>query len=443
MRPRFEKSIRLPRDFLLFWASQAVSQLGSAMTSYALIIWAFAKTGSAITVSLMAFCTFLPYVAVSVLSGAATDRFSKKTVILVSDGVAAICTAALLALYLTHRLELWHVYAANLAIGFMNAFQNPAVSVATGMMVDSSLYSRASGLDSLSANLVTVSAPMLAAALSAVAGPGLIMALDLVTFAFAALVMLIFIKLREVPGGKSGYEHKSAFAGFREGLAFLRAHRGLLHIMLFMAALNFFSRLTYENILPAMLLARNGGGAAAYAAVSAVLGLGGILGGVLVSSVKLSRDAGRVIFISAAVSFAFGDILMGAGQCLALWCVAGLAASLPLPFITAAQRTLLYETVPRHMQGRIFAVRNAVQYSLIPAAILLGGILADDVFEPFMAGGSAAAGFLSRIVGVGAGSGMAVMFLITGTLGTLGSLVGMRDSAAVALSVIPQEDSPQ
>ena len=108
MRPRFEKSIRLPRDFLLFWASQAVSQLGSAMTSYALIIWAFAKTGSAITVSLMAFCTFLPYVAVSVLSGAATDRFSKKTVILVSDGVAALCTAALLALYLTHRLELWH-----------------------------------------------------------------------------------------------------------------------------------------------------------------------------------------------------------------------------------------------------------------------------------------------------------------------------------------------
>ena len=75
------------------------------------------------------------------------------------------------------------------------------------------------------------------------------------------------------------------------------------------------------------------------------------------------------------------------------------------------------------MQGRVFAVRNALQFSTIPLGILLGGFLADYVFEPFMTGSSALASLLNSLTGGGAGSGMAVMFLCTGISGGLFSLI--------------------
>ena len=69
------------------------------------------------------------------------------------------------------------------------------------------------------------------------------------------------------------------------------------------------------------------------------------------------------------------------------------------------------------MQGRVFAVKNAIQCSTIPVGIILGGYLADYVFEPFMSSENRLAGMMKTIVGTGAGSGMATMFLCTGICG--------------------------
>lgn len=133
-----------------------------------------------------------------------------------------------------------------------------------------------------------------------------------------------------------------------------------------------------------------------------------------------------MIYVSAAISFLAGDLLMGAGRNVAVWSIAGLAASLPIPFINAGQNVILYQQVPDEMQGRLFAVRNAIQYSTIPVGILLGGFLADYVFEPFMQKENAVTAILRMIVGEGSGSGMAVMFLCTGILGGLFSLISYR-----------------
>jgi fluoride ion exporter CrcB/FEX len=131
-----------------------------------------------------------------------------------------------------------------------------------------------------------------------------------------------------------------------------------------------------------------------------------------------------MIYYSAAFSFLLGDLLMGLGRNVYLWVIAGLAASIPIPFISAGQRIIMYEKIPKEMLGRIFAVRNAIQYSTIPFGILLGGVLADFVFEPFMSSENLLAAFLGSLVGRGKGSGMAVMFLITGILGTVSTLIG-------------------
>lgn len=402
------------KKYILLWISQSVSGLGSSMTGFALILWAYGQSHSALSVSLMSFCNYVPYVLFSLFVGGFIDRHSKKAVMLVSDSIAAAGSLAVLAFLLAGRLEVWHIYVINALIGVTNAFQQPASAVATGQLVPKEKISNVSGMNSFSGNLIVVFAPMLAAFLFAAGGLSLILMIDLASFAFAFCALLFFISIPEKEQEK---KHTSPFAGISEGFSFLKREKGLLYIMLTMALINFFSRLTYENILSPMILARSADNSIALGTVNACMGIGGIAGGIIVSLKKESRHNAVSIYISAALSFLFGDLMMAVGRNTFWWSVAAIAASLPIPFIMANQNAIMYRKIPEDMQGRVFAVRNAIQYSTIPVGIILGGYLADYVFGPFMASGSRLSGILGTIVGNGAGSGMAVMFLCTGICG--------------------------
>ena len=412
-------------NYLIFWFGQAVSQLGSSMSSFALTIWVFKQTGSAMSVSLLSFCSYLPYVLVSLLAGGFVDKHSKKSILIFSDTIAAIGSISIFFGIQINMLSIWHIYFINIIIGFMNAFQSPTASIVTGVLVPQGQYEKASGLNSFSSNLVTVAAPVLAGMFMALAGLKLVLLIDFLSFLFAVgTVLLVVIKEPASQEETTGLD--KPFQGLKDGWKFLRQNKGILYIMFSMAFINFFSRLTYENILSPMILSRSGGNSTIYGIVSGVLGIGGIIGGVWVTAGRRKNPL-KMIYFSAAISFLFGDLLMGVGRNLWVWCIAGLAASVPIPFVMAGQSLILYQIVPAKMQGRIFAIRNAVQYSTIPVGILLGGYLADYVFEPFMASNYTISAILQRIVGNGSGSGMAVMFLCTGILGTFFSCLAYKN----------------
>lgn len=412
------------KKYIIFWLSQSISQLGSSMTSFALILWAYTQNNSALTVSLMSFCSYVPYIIVSLFAGTFVDNHSKKKIMLTADTLAAICSVCVLLLYLNNGLRIGHIYLVNCIIGFMNAFQSPASAVAIGRIVPKEKLANVSGINSFSSNLTSVLTPVLAAFLFALSGLRLILIIDFISFLFAFSVLLFVISIPETE--RNAQKKPSIFAGCKEGFAFLGKNRGILVIILTMALLNFFSRLTYENILSPMILSRSGNDSVTLGIVNAVMGIGGIVGGIIVSAGKFSKNHVKMIYVSAAVSFLLGDLLMGIGRNVILWSIAGLAASLPIPFINAGQNVILYKKVPDEIQGRVFAVRNAIQYSTIPIGILSGGFLADYVFEPYMALDTPVTAVLNGLVGSGAGSGMAVMFLCTGTLGCLFSYLSYR-----------------
>ena len=409
------------RRYIIFWLSQALSQLGSSMTSFALILWAYTQKGTAMTVSLMTFFNYVPYVIASLFAGSFVDRHSKKKILLVSDSIAAICSAGILALYTENELQIWSIYLVNFIIGFMEAFQEPAATVAIGKVVPKERLTQVSGLNSFSNNLVRVLSPVLAASLFAFGSLKLILVIDLTSFLFAFSVLAFVLRIPE--DLSQNREKKSAFAGCKEGFRYLTQNHGILIVIMTMALLNFFSRLTYENILSPMLLSRSANNSVTLGIVNAVIGIGGIIGGIIVSTGKVKANSAKMIYISAMLSFLLGDIMMGLGRNVLFWSFAGLMASLPIPFINAGQMVVLYQNVPEEIQGRIFAIRNVLQVSSIPIGVLLGGYLADYVFEPYMRTESAIAGFLHILVGDGAGSGMAVMFLCTGMLGAVFSFI--------------------
>ena len=85
----WKTTAREMRDYLILWATQALSALGSAMTNFALILWSYRETGSALSTAMLPICSYAPYVALSVFAGALSDRWDKRRTMLVCDSVAA------------------------------------------------------------------------------------------------------------------------------------------------------------------------------------------------------------------------------------------------------------------------------------------------------------------------------------------------------------------
>lgn len=402
------------KKYIVLWLSQSISQLGSSMTAFALVLWTYEQTHSALSISIISFCNYVPYILTSIFVGSFIDSHRKKSVMLVSDCVAAMASLFTLRFLMAGNLYVWHIYIINMMVGVTTAFQQPASSVAIAKIVPKNKLSNVSGMNSFSSNLVIAFSPMVAAVLFSVGGLPLILLFDLFSFAVAFCVLLFLIR---IPERLTKENFQSPFAEIMFGFHFLRTEKGILYIMLTMAVVNFFSRLTYENILSPMILARSSENNIVLGIVNACMGVGGIMGGLLVSVKRESRKKANMIYVSAALSFLLGDLTMAVGRNVFFWSFAAFAASLPLPFIMAGQNLILYKKIPENIQGRVFAVKNAVQYSTIPFGILLGGYLSDYVFEPFMHLNSDVVTLLEKIVGTGAGNGMAVMFLCTGICG--------------------------
>ena len=75
---------------LILWFTQTLSQLGSSMTGFALVLWSYSQYGSALTTALLTICSYAPYVLLSLFAGALSDRWDKRRTMLCCDALAAL-----------------------------------------------------------------------------------------------------------------------------------------------------------------------------------------------------------------------------------------------------------------------------------------------------------------------------------------------------------------
>ena len=195
MKIRFSDLYEI-RSYLLLWATQFISGLGSAMTSYALVIWSYTQEGSALATSLTMVCSYTPYVLCSVFAGALSDRWDKKRTLLVCDILAAVSTLAMLLLLRADALRIRHLYIINFFSGLMNTVQQPASEVATTQLLPRRLYQKVGGLRQVASSVSSVLTPVLATALLAFGGMNLIIAIDLGSCMLAVVVLLFFIRIQ-------------------------------------------------------------------------------------------------------------------------------------------------------------------------------------------------------------------------------------------------------
>jgi hypothetical protein len=154
------------------------------------------------------------------------------------------------------------------------------------------------------------------------------------------------------------------------------------------------------------------------------LGLGGVAGGIIASVWRGPRRRIHAIYGGAALSFLFGDSLLGLGRSVPVWSVAAFVAAIFIPMIMANDRAIWQSKTPPTAQGRVFAANGMIRVAPMPLAALAAGPLADRIFEPAMAEGGWLTPIFGPLVGTGPGTGIAVLFLGTCILGTAMSLGG-------------------
>src|SRR5213593_4958338 len=182
------------RAFTLVCAGQTVSLLGTGMTGFAFVLWAYLQTHSVTTLALAATFRFAPTVILSPIAGALVDRWNRKLTMMLSDLAAGVATIILLLLYLPGALQVWHWYVAGAFEGAFEAFQWPAYSAAISTMIPKSQYGRASGMLSAAQSISGVFAPVFAATLLGLfgftVGLEVVMAIDIITFLIAIGILL-------------------------------------------------------------------------------------------------------------------------------------------------------------------------------------------------------------------------------------------------------------
>lgn len=407
------------KDFYLLWSTQSLSQLGSAMTAFALTLWLYEKTGSALSTAALTICSYAPYVLMSIFAGAITDRFDKKKTMLICDAFAALCTVLVFALYKSGRLALWHLYAVNAVSGLMNTVQQPASEVAYSLVVPRAYYQKTSGLQSLSRSLISIVSPLLASALYGLAGLGAVIAADLASFAVAFVTLACFIRLPALYAGTKGEEKLLKLAG--EGLRFLRENPLVLYVILFMSGVNLIAS-AFDAVLPALVIPRGGNGQLGI--VSACAGVAMVLGSLLVTVLPKPKDRVKVIYRTMLFALGTENFFLAFSRNPVVWCVGQILGWLLVPVMSANENVILRNSIPVELQGRVFACRNTLQFFTIPIGLALGGFLVDQVCEPFMA--RQAGGIWTTLFGTGKGSGAAMMMAVLGVAGTLLCLASGR-----------------
>lgn len=417
------KSFYELRFFLILWLTQAFSLLGSAMTNFALVLWLYQDSGSALKTAMLTVCSYAPYVLLSIFAGVISDRWNKKAVMLVCDSVAAAGTLVIVFFLQLRLLAVWHLYLLNACNGLMNAVQSPASDVATTLLTPKKYYQKTSGLRSFSNSLVSMLTPVLATAFFAFGGLKAMIAFDLSTFAVAFLVLLLWIPIPEVP--HTTEQTESCLQAAKAGLVYLRSNRGIFWLILFLSSINLIASM-HQAALPARILPQQG--ETALGIVNSCIGFATLLGSLLAVFCPKPKNRATAICNCLLVAMSTENFLLAFGRNPVIWCIGSIFGWGLIPLMRANYDVLFRSSVPKEMQGRVYAVRNTLQFFTIPVGYFLGGFLVDDVLEPWLA--AAPSEWLWQLFGTGLGSGAAVLFAGLGVVGVAVCLI-FRNSASL------------
>jgi MFS family permease len=407
------ETLRGMKTFLVIWFGQLISIIGSGLTGFALSVWMFEQTGQATPIALNALFFNLPRVILSPIAGSVADRYNRRVVMILADTGAALSTLAIAIILFSGNLQVWHIYLTTALSSAFSAFQEPAYRASITMLVPKKDLARAGGIQQIGFAIQSILTPLIASLLYLAIGLQGVILIDFATF-FIAIGALIIVRIPqpkpttevEEPG-----EGKSMWQDAVFGWKYIRKRPGLFGLLWYYAVVNFFLSLSGVLVIPLVL---SYGTAADMGVIQMAGGAAMLIGGLVIGI--WGGPKRRLIWgvIAAIALSGIGYFMIGLRSSTWLIGSAQFVILFFIPISAALSQAVWQKKIAPDIQGRVFAIRAMIAYMIIPLANLVAGPLADNLFEPLLQeGGALSSTFVASVVGVGAGRGIAMIFIVS------------------------------
>ncbi len=369
---------RWQRPFFTLWTVQALSLLGSQLVQFALIWYLTAETGSATVLALASLVGLGPQVFLGPFIGALVDRWNRRIVMMVADGLVALATVVLAVLFALGVVQIWQIFVLIFVRNLAGTFHWPAMTASTSLMVPKEQLTRIQGLNQLlQGGLTIVAAPLGALLLSVLPMQG-VLSIDIITAAIAILPLLVIAipQPKAQPAGPDG-QRTSVWADFKAGLRYTADWPGLMILMVCATLINLVLSTAF-TLIPILVTKHFGGGAMQLGIIESASGVGMLFGGLLLG---IWGGFKRRIYTSLVglLAAGAGAILIGLtpaamfGVGVALFLFVGFT----MPIINGPIHAVMQAVVAPEMQGRVFMLLGSAATAMMPIGLLIAGPVAD------------------------------------------------------------------
>ena len=362
------------RQTALFLGSQTISLFGSSLVQYAIFWYLTLETQSGVIMTLSTIFGFLPTFFISPFAGVWADRYNRKRLIVLSDGITALSTLVLVLLFLAGQRSIWILLATSAIRAIGAGIQMPAVGAILPQIVPEKELTRINGLNGSIQAVVMLVSPMISGALYQFAPMEGIFMIDIVTAALAIAIMVFLLKVPTHE--KASQEQVSNYLqDMKLGFRYIQNHAFIKRLFLYFS-LAFLIAAPVSFLSPLQVARSFGEDVWRLTAIEIAFSIGMIGGGLWIASWGGFKN--RIHSIAFAIG-AMGLCTFGMGVIPNFWIYLFLMGlvGLVIPLLNAPSMTLLQEKVEEDFLGRVFGVQSMVASSMMPLGMLIFGPLAD------------------------------------------------------------------
>jgi MFS family permease len=410
------------RAFLLIWAGQLISAVGSRISRFVLGLWVLRTTGSTTRFALTFMATALPAICVSPFAGALVDRWSRRRTMMFCDGLGAGLMVALAGLLATGHLAVWHVYLAASCTSLLDTFRTPALSASIPLVTQPAQLPRANAMVQTGEAAAVIGGPLLAGTLVSLIRFQGVLIIDALTF-LAGVLTLALVRIPHAP--PAAETRASLLQDVMAGWQYVRQRSGLFGLLGVYGYIHFVFAMASVLIAPLLLSFST---PAMLGLQYAISGCGLLLGGLALTATGGPKKQINGVLLGTLL----GGMLLaahGLRPSFTLVVVTGFALFMMLPAVDASNTSIWQKKVPSQLQGRCFAIQQFVLNIAMAIGFSMAGPLADHVFEPLLNNGGMFVHSLGRIIGVGPGRGIGLIFICLGGSMTLVAIAAYCASA--------------
>jgi MFS family permease len=388
------------RDFRLVFSGETVSVLGDQFHFVALAWLALQLTGSGLALGTVLMTAAIPRAVFMLVGGAFSDRFSPRTLMLASNLIRGVVVAAIAALVLAGRAELWHLYGLAVIFGVVDAFFYPALNTIVPMLVQGRLLAPANAIIQGSQQVMGLIGPALAGAVIALLTTGSAFVVDAASFGVAALaVFLVRGGRRATPPPSESADRESVLGSIGGGIRAAWADPAVRGTLVLIAAFNLAFTGPLMVGLPWLADARFGGDATAFGILFSAWGGGALVGALVAGSISHVPRFGMVL-LSVAGVLGIGLAAIGlAPSFLVALAIIGPMGVL-VGFTNVQYIAWLQRRVAEELRGRVMSLVMLASIGLAPVSLAVSGALADLGAATLMFGAAGAIVLAAALAGL-------------------------------------------